>query len=239
MSDLLTLIPVISKETTDLCIPSILADDSAAGLNSDDILIVDNSREGWAAERYGLRTHRDPDGHNLGVARAWNIGAREILDRGIDYVLLMSASMVFGPVLHTTWRGRMDAFWGEDIIEALGHSWHLIAIHRRLFELIGLFDENFYPAYFESIDWCYRLRMLDLEGGWPKEWCNAMSQGAALHNEVVSCPATPLLDYYAKKWGGKKGLERFTRPFGKRELDFWEECSIPELAERYRLTTWW
>lgn len=238
MTGLLAVLPVISHDTADICIGSLLEPGNASGLHPDEILIVDNTIGGTAG-RYGLRTHRDVDGHNLGVARAWNVGAREVLDRDLDYLVLMSASMRFGPELHTTWRRQMETFWGAKVIEADGHSWHLIALHRTCFEQVGLFDENFYPAYFESIDWCYRLRMIGWEQGFIRVWVNALSQGSALHNQIVSTPARPLLDYYAEKWGGKKGEETFVQPYGSKPLGFFDDVPIPVLAERYGLEVWW
>lgn len=238
MSKLLVVIPVMNKDVADICIDSLLMPKSAAGLNPEDILIVDNSKLGWGHE-YGLRTYRDPDGHNLGTSRAWNVGAREVLAKKLDYLVIMSQSMRFGPELHTTWVKQMEAFWGAPCIEADGHSWHLIAIHRSVFEKVGLFDENFYPAYFEQIDFCYRMRMLDLEGSWPRVWVNALSQGVAIANETIRVPAAPLLAYYAHKWGGAKGEERFKIPFDSWPLDYWVAESIPELAIKYKLEVWW
>jgi hypothetical protein len=234
MNKLLVILPVISPVTTDKCVESLLMENSAAGIEKEDILIVDNSREGFAS-KYGIRVHRT--GHNLGVPRSWNIGAQEVLDKGLDYLVIMSSSMQFGPVLHCTWLSQMQTFWGANVIESDGHSWHLIALHRTLFEKIGLFDTNFHPGYFEQTDWCYRLRMVGLEGGWSRVWVNALSQTVGQHSDMVL--ATPLLEYYAKKWGGGKGHETFDKPFGDKPLDYFEEVPIPELAKRYKLTEWW
>lgn len=240
MSGLLCVLPVIAPHPTETCLSSALAANNAFEIDRNDILVVDNSRDGFASRLgYGLRTHRDPDGHNIGVAASWNVGAREVLERGLDYLVILSASMQFGPVLHTTWRRQMETFWGSDIIEADGHSWHLIAIHRRLFELIGLFDENFWPGYFEQIDWCTRLRILGREGAWPKVWVNALSQGSALAIEHTDCPAPPLLEYYRQKWGGDKGEEPFVLPWGDKPMGYWEATPIPVMAERYGLKVWW
>lgn len=239
MSGLLTVLPVMLKETADICIGSMLPEDSAAGLSRDEVLIVDNSREGWAEERYGLRTYRDPDGHNLGVARSWNVGAREVLNRGLDYLVLMSASMRFGPMLHTTWVRQMETFWGSHLIESEGHSWHLIAIHREALERVGLFDGAFYPGYVEADDWITRMVLAGLPTSWPRAWVNALSQGVAIHVQELSCPWGPLRDYYAAKWGGPKGEEVFTRPWDSESLDYFEDVPIPELARRYKLETWW
>lgn len=243
VSGLLTVIPIITSTYADICIESLRRPDSSAGLKPEDILVVDNSRDGFCEQRYGLPTYRDPDGHNLGCARSWNIGAKRVLDDGLDYLVLMSSVMQFGPELHCTWRWQMNEFWGAKVIEADGHSWHLIAIHRTCFERIGLFDTNLYPAYFEAEDWCYRLRMVGLEQGFIRVWVNALSQGSALHNLIVSCPAEPLLDYMRRKWGGPKGEETFVQPFGSKPLGYFEEEPIPVLAERYGLgergVGWW
>lgn len=245
MSGLLVVLPVIIPETADVCVASILRADSSMGIAPADVLIVDNSRDGFAAKYAadGFQVHRDPDGHNLGVAGAWNVGARAMLDEGRDYLVLLSASVEFGPRLHCTWLWQMEQFWGAKVIEADGHSWHLIALHRSCFERIGLFDANFYPAYFEQIDWCYRLRMIGWEQGWVRVWVNALSRGVAAHNHLVACPAAPLLAYYAAKWGGPKGEETWVQPYGVKPLDYWEPTPIPVLAERYGLgeegVGWW
>lgn len=237
MHKAITVIPIIDTVTADICINSILMPNSAAGISSKDILIVDNTREGLNG-RYGdIEVYRDPDGHNLGVPRAWNKGIEKMQREDADYVILMSASMQFGIIKEITWMGQMEIFWGANCIESEGHSWHLIAFHKRVFERVGIFDTNFYPGYFEAIDFAYRLKMLNMEGGWPHAWVNVLSQDVGRHSNLVL--AAPLLEYYAKKWGGEKGKETFKLPFGDKPLGYFEEVSIPELAEKYKLETWW
>lgn len=134
----------------------------------------------------------------------------------------------------------MERFWGETVIECDGHSWHLIALHRRIFEGIGLFDENFH-AYFEAIDFGYRMRMAGMEYGWRHCWVNALSAGVGHHAPMVDCPAPPLLKWYREKWGGDKGEETFVMPWGSKPLDYWPEVTIPDLAERcgWDDERWW
>lgn len=237
MSKLLVVIPIIDLKIAGICIDSILMENSAAGISKEDILIVDNTKEG-VGQFKGLRTYRDKDNHNIGVARSWNIGAREVLEnKDLEYLVLMSAAMQFGVIKETTWVRQMETFWGANCIECDGHSWHLIAFHRRVFELIGLFDENFYPGYFEAIDFGYRLRMLNMEGGWPRAWVNALSQTVGHHTDLVLAP--PLLEYYRQKWGGDKGEEEYKLPYGDKPLGYFKDHTIPELALKYGLTNWW
>lgn len=239
---LLVVLPVLNQAIAEPCIDSLLRKDSSAGFDPKDILIVDNTKEGIDRQlTLPFCQYRDPDGHNLGVARSWNWGAKQVIDAEMDYVVLMSAVMEFGPELHTTFVKEMEKFWGENVIECEGHSWHLIAIHRRVFEAVGLFDPAYYPAYFEAVDFGYRMRLAGLEYGFRHVWVNAMSRGVALHNQIVSTPAKPLLAYYHRKWGSEKGEEKFEHPFNdpRNGLDYFDEEPIPMLAERYELEEWW
>lgn len=240
---LLVVCPVLWDQPADRCMESIVAPHSAFGIPPERVLIVDNSRDAFATryQGHGFRYYRDPDGHNLGVARAWNVGAREILASGATYLVLMSSVMLWGPELHCTFLWQLNEFWGANVIELDGHSWHCIALHRNLFERIGLFDPAFWPAYEESIDWCRRLQLVGLQGGWPHVWTNAMSQGAAMHIKagLVDSPAAPLLAHYAAKWGGPKGAETYELPWGDKPMDYIEEEPIPVLAQRYGIRNWW
>lgn len=268
----LTVLPAIWPDRTDACLRSFLHPEGSFGyapLEGDRLLIVDNTRgepRDQADERenrrrgyyevrrpimgdaHGVWVHRDPDGHNLGVAGSWNVGAREVMREGseFDWLVILSASMEFGPALHTTFREEVARYPDAVIVESMGNSWHLIAIARDTLRAVGLFDENFYPAYEEAIDWGYRQKLLGLEVPWPRVWCNAMSVGAALHVkrelwDAPTCPWGPLGDYYRAKWGGPKGEETFTRPFGHAEnsLDWWPPVDIPAIAARYELEVWW
>lgn len=231
----LTVIPAIDKDMASSCLASITRLDSAAGIDAGDILLVDNTRTGLPM--WGFKVHRDWGGHNLGVARSWNIGARIVLEQGYDYLTIMSQSMLFGPKKECTWMSEMATYDGADIIEAFGHSWHLIAINRRMFEAVGLFDENFYPGYFEAIDFCTRLDLCGLQNGWPRVWCNVLSRTVAAHSHLGD--AAPLLAYYRDKWGGDKGHETFKLPWGDKPMDYFPHHTIPELAEAYKLKEWW
>ena len=239
MSGLLVVIPVLSLDIAEPCIDSILADDNAAEFTPDELLLIDNTRGGIGDT--GLTVHRDSDGHNLGVARSWGIGVHEVLERDLDYLVILSESIRFGPILHTTWRRQLERFWGENVIEAEGLSWKAIAIHRRVFERVGTFDGCLWPGYWEAQDFAFRMRLVGMEGGWTRIWFNAMAAHVAAHSHLVK--AAPLLAYMEAKWGGPKHHETFTLPFGDKPLGWFEDVPIPELAARYgygpRFTDWW
>lgn len=243
----LAVLPVVWEQTAIPCLASMVDERSSLGLKRREILVVDNTRHGYSVAPAGVELYRDPDGHNLGVAGSWNVGARRVLEQGLDWLVIVSTSMLFGPDLHTTFRQQVERHPDAQIVESTGNSWHLIAIARSTLATVGLFDENFYPAYEESIDWGYRQRLLGLEQqGWPREWSNCMSVGYAMHVDraawdAPSCPAGPLQTYYEQKWGGPKGHERFVHPWDNPDLplDYWPVYTVPEMAERYGLEVWW
>lgn len=98
---------------------------------------------------------------------------------------------------------------------------------------VGMFDENFYPAYFEDNDHFRRVAL-------SKAKAVSVPGFKAIHGEapnwgsctVNSDPAlqkkngttfTNLRDYYARKWGGEPGKEKYGTPYDKKvALDFWE-----------------
>ncbi len=54
--------------------------------------------------------------------------------------------------------GRYDRVTAPDYVTGA-----LFAIDRRVYEAVGGFDEDFFPAYYEEVDYCYRAR----EAGFP------------------------------------------------------------------------
>lgn len=97
-------------------------------------------------------------------------------------------------------------------------------------ERVGLFDENFFPAYFEDCDYDYRLKL----SGVPRIELSEIYEGVkfCIHGEAPdwgSCTIKSdaeikrrcdilfprLHEYYVSKWGGGPSGERFTTPFNK------------------------
>jgi len=166
---------------------------------------------------------------NRGVAASWNQGVQWMRDEGKDWLIIMSATCRFGESGGQDLLDALDVHPTAMAVEAWFLGWHLIAFHRRVFDLVGTFDENFYPAYFEDNDFGYRItRALgtDLGPWWPKPFLDVSDAGPAhgVRFAGVQSPAQPLIDYYTRKWGGPPGHETFDRPFGNNsnELSYWE-----------------
>lgn len=238
-------VPVIDPEFDQPCLDSLADPGSSWGFPVEHTLVVDNTRHGLAPGAWAGPIYRHPDGHNLGVPRAWNMGVGFMREMGAETLTIVSASMLFGPLLHCTWEWQINDHPDAMVLECNGHSWHLITFRRDVFDLIGTFDGNFYPGYFEAVDFGHRLLLAGIPGkmhnSWQTAWVNAMSRAVAGHLDMVDVSADPLLDYYRFKWGGDKGNEKFKTPFDEPRygLDYWPDATIPELAARYNLTNWW
>lgn len=180
---------------------------------------------------------------NLGVAASWNVGARAMYAVEAEWLVIVSAGMRFGSPGGLDFIAALErATGGEWAIEAgacptdptYGFGWHLIAFPRRTFDRVGLFDENFWPAYFEDLDYGHRIRCasgweLGNDPMWPKVEVDATLASFAhgIHLAGIESDPTALIRYYSRKWGIAPGAPDsevfYTSPFGdpKLGLDFW------------------
>jgi hypothetical protein len=183
--------------------------------------------------------------NNLGVAGSWNKGIEHMRANGNEWLIIVSAAMRFGApggldMIETLSRNpdadiinfcdlefqKEDVEWRRRFIrgttpgvEAGMFSWHCCAISRRVIENVGKFDPNFYPIYFEDID--YDIRINKFYGPtvkWPIKAIEAHSSdvghGVKLGN--VKSESTPLIAYFAEKWGrhpSATSLPTYERPF--------------------------
>ena len=92
-------------------------------------------------------------------------------------------------------------------------------LSRRCRDVVGPFDERFYPAYFEDNDYHYRIQLAGLRA---VTYPPAMfyHYGSRTQNEATAVPLVPgsVFDEnrrrYVQKWGGPPGQEQFRNPFG-------------------------
>lgn len=227
---LVAVLPSIWPEWTDACLASMTSPRLAAFT-----LLLDNTVE------------------NAGVAASWNVGARAVLDSQADWLVIISAAVRFG------------APGGADFVEALeeapaeawaleagecprqrgiGFGWHLIGFRRSTFERVGLFDENFWPAYWEDCDFGHRIRCAtpSWQPGpaplWPKVEIDADLAGFAHGVKLAGIESQPrrLAAYYSEKWGGPPAHEEFCTPFGDPALplSWWPPQGDPRAVRRPR-----
>lgn len=157
---------------------------------------------------------------NLGAAGSRNVGARQLLDEDIDWLIDISPVTRFGPNGGLDFIELVEQSDGWIMQASTPVNWHLMAWSRRLFERVGLFDENFWPIYGEDGDMAHRVAIASREDGGNRwdcvdvdAWVTMYGHSRKLANVTVDMET--LWAYYDTKWGGHSGLERFTRPFDR------------------------
>jgi len=91
---------------------------------------------------------------NLGVAASWNLGIK--LFPHDDRWMFASNDCVFAPgALGVLSTATQDAL---TVVKDWPH-WQAFVIGERVIDRVGLFDERFYPAYFEDTDFKRRCDM--------------------------------------------------------------------------------
>lgn len=121
----------------------------------DEILIINNSGENLSSVAFGamhpdlnIRLLNLPS--NLGVAASWNLGIK--LYPHAPFWLIGSADTHVNAGALAYWR----PFMGEgSIVHLFGYG--VFAIGADIVRQVGLFDEIYYPIYFE--DWDYQRRI--------------------------------------------------------------------------------
>ena len=170
----------------------------------------------------------DNTSHNVGVTKSWNTGVDHLYDLGRNWLVLLSAAIRFG------------ACGGQDFIDQLQEpfqmiearpvfGWHLIAFHRRLFDRIGRFDENFWN-YYGDIDWTVRIQAAfkPADPPWNKVTIDVadMGMGHGLKLAGVQDSADPPIAYFRRKWGrhpDRSAEPSYAYPFDNpsNELSYW------------------
>jgi len=191
---------------------------------------------------------------NLGVAESWNMGIDFMRERDADWLIVMSAAIRFGesggldmiqqleahPEAHVVHFGTKD-IKEQHYVRGFGPSydegnlgWHLTAIRRDVIERVGYFDPNFYPSYFEDVDYDLRINQsynIYNEETWsyddPLEWLilPVDAHGTTMRHAVelagVKTPVNDLIAYFATKHGvhpaALKQLGSYDNPFNEED----------------------
>ena len=171
-----------------------------------------------------------PYAENRGLSRTWNDGVLHAYDDGADLVVVANDDVAFSLGDLDRLAAKATAHRDRYIVSCAGyherhgrrlasHGYACFAINPIAVEVIGCFDENFTPAYCEDQDYARRAGLAGLS----EENCadtNLVHAGSsaifASHELRQQNAVTQALNlgYYARKWGGPAGVERFVTPFG-------------------------
>lgn len=176
--------------------------------------------------------------YNLGVAASWNLIITTAMGWGYEEIFIGSNDTTVLPGTLAAIRD-LDK---SDPDDAIWHicGWNYWAIHARTIARVGLFDENFYPAYREDQDYSYRCDYLANMKRYavPKHPMPPLANSAVpatvgghhLGSQTVASNAQYAAHnrnthgnwnttHYKMKWGGMPLQETFKVPYGKVDKD--------------------
>lgn len=237
-------IPVFNLylEFTKNCIKSILNQNVPDEYNVN-ILVINNcstdntSNEVKELISYNLPIQIIDNPENYGCAKSWNQGSKVAFDEGSDYVFIINNDVLFQRSCIANLVKRLEL--NDDVIlvsakhvntpEEVNHelvlpftevespSFSAFMIGCNCWGLIGNFDEEFKPAYFEDNDYHYRIKLAGKK---------AITTSTAIYHHFGSRTQNQLPGgvcrsqqfennraYFAKKWGGVPGKEIYKTPF--------------------------
>jgi len=174
----LLVVPTLTRH--DLLVRMLESVDDAVG----QLIVIDNSGRGvelpdgpW--ERWDVL----PMPANLGVAASWNLAVK--MGHRLPWVMVCSDDVVWpeGAL------GRFAEASSEDrlVLSETWPHWCAFTIGMGVVEKVGLFDEGYYPAYFEDNDYERRCQSAGV----------TLGRGPALQHDNSSTLHTPGTDFAA------------------------------------------
>lgn len=174
-------------------------------------------------------------GTNRGLAQSWNDGLLYARDDGADVAIVANDDIVFGATdidalancagrhsdAHIVTCSGWDALLAKNVPS---HGMACFATGATFLDVLGCFDENFFPAYFEDDD----IRRRAVLAGLREEHCET----GVVHQHSGTIRRDPELRarntetqlrneiYYLRKWGGLRGDEPFRTPFDQPNFGF-------------------
>jgi len=208
----------------------------AGSMVPDRIVVVDNGCR-FDTEYHGPleRVEVIRPGTNEGCAAGWN-RILSAASAAHDEIILANDDIVIRPDGIELMIRQLRADHGASVVR--GHGFSLFCLSQETWRRVGMFDERFWPAYFEDNDYQHRLTLASVPMP-PKVVAAAGHASSATINtynwiERLRFRVRYALNrwYYVLKWGGRPGRERRTSPF----VAFKKRRNL-RLEERYTLAT--
>lgn len=151
---------------------------------------------------------------NMGVAASWNFLAEKSFSEGFLRVLMLNDDIILDRDEHEL-HLRLNKYSDHELILQDG-TWCSFILPKVVYDMVGPFDEDFYPAYFEDNDYEYRIKL--------DEHCDVQIDSVlnpTTYRNSMTIQKDPTLnkdfqanqDRYVRKWGGKPSYEWYKKPF--------------------------
>ncbi len=177
------------------------------------IAICDNGNQDIITREENFMIYRPQE--NLGVAKSWNM-LMDYSDKiGATHVLILNDDIYLGKNetdLALLIKNNLDA----DFINSF-HNWCSYILRVDIWKKAGMFDEEFFPAYFEDNSFDYKMTLIGAKKTWtsfldPIVYRNSMTiaKDPALNQKFMQNK-----QMYIEMWGGLPTEEKYLTKFNK------------------------
>lgn len=178
-----------------------------------EIFIVDNGFQSIQTRKKHFQMFKSTK--NLGVAESWNMIMKNGFKKGATHVMILNDDIYLGKKIHEIVQFLEENPDGDFYVTK--NHWCAFIVTKRCYETVGLFDNRFYPAYFEDNDYCYRMRLAGMKQI-KTDFLNPV-----IFRNSMTIAKNPELNknfednrlYYVTKWGGQPSKEQYKTPFNK------------------------
>lgn len=178
-----------------------------------EIFVLDNGKQRWPVINPLIGWIGQEK--NIGVAASWNRLCTTIFNLGYENAAILNDDIMLG-FGQAHLQQLLIANPGKFITTIV--DWCVFIMPKTVYEKVGPFDENFFPAYYEDKDYERRLKLSN----------SSIIRSPALSPMVYRSSSTAEKDssvhvaahknkaYFLKKWGGPPGGEKFITPFNEK-----------------------
>ena len=162
------IIPVLNRfDLLEECISSI-------DYEVEHLLIIDNSGQySMPPDLYRGKATVLNMPANLGVAGSWNLGIKSF--PFAPYWVITSNDIKYAP-------GQLQKLAdtsSPDVLITTSEAWSSFSIGSNIIKRVGLFDENYHPAYYEDTDYESRMLRLGIGDSLQRKNINVIAYGAS------------------------------------------------------------
>jgi hypothetical protein len=178
------------------------------------IYIVDNGSQGISEKIKHKNIEVFEQEQNLGVASSWNVLCNKIFEKH-DYAIILNDDIYFG---RKEWEVDNLLTNFKHKFYVCTQDWCVFIITKETYNVIGKFDGEFYPAYYEDNDYMYRMKL----GGIRMYQIPFLNPFLFTSSQTLDkAPELRTLvennkKRYVEKWGGMPQKETFKIPFNKK-----------------------
>jgi GT2 family glycosyltransferase len=148
---------------------------------------------------------------NIGVAASWNYLCKKIYELS-EYALILNDDIFLGKA-----ENDLNTLCSKYKFCRSTQDWAAFLISKEIYNKVGEFDSNFYPAYYEDNDYEYRMKLMGLKDNKIPQMNPIIyrtSQSIEADKSIIE-KSKNNKQIYKEKWGGLPKREYFKTPYNK------------------------